>query len=148
MVELMEFRNSDVGATSSDDGDDLCRVTSTETKTLDKKPISCDDGFGLPCLGVDGWDASSLLCFIVDVVVNEGGGVDEFEGQRKRHDVLFRFSSSKLVGQEEQNRSEAFSSSVQNPPCFKGDLPCSKLKFLLDEVMKGLVHLFTHGFQC
>ena len=101
MVELMEFRNSDVRTTPSDDGDDLSGVAPTETETLDEEPITCDDGFGLPCLCVDGWNASSLLCFIVDVVVNQGGGVDEFKRQRKRHDVLFRLPASKLVGQEE-----------------------------------------------
>lgn len=126
----------------------MCRITPTQTKTLDKKPIPCDHGFRLASLSVDGGDATTLLCLIVDVVMHERSRVNELKGQGERHNVRFVLTACKVIRQKEQNRTEAFATGVEDTPCFMSHLASTCIDFVLNQVVEGSVDLFTHGFQC
>jgi len=80
--------------------------------------------------------------------VNKCGGVDEFKGQRQGHNILSLLPACQLIGQEEQNWAKPLTARIQNAPRFKGHLAGTRFNLGLNQVMKGLVHFITHGFQC
>ena len=148
MIELMKFRNGNVRTASGDNGDDLLRITTSEAKALDKQPVTSDDRFCLPGLGVDGGDSSALLCLIVDVIVDQRGGVNQLKCKSEWHDVVLLRTACKLVGQKEKKRAQSLSTGVQHPSGFQCNLTSPHLDLGLNEVMKGLIDLATHPLKC
>ena len=147
VVQLVVFRNGDVGATTSDDRNDLFGVATTEGKSVDKQPVTGDHRLGLPGLCVDGGYAASLLSLVVNVIVDERSGVDQFKRECQRHDVVQTRASSHLIGQEEEEGAKALSTGVEHPTCLNGNLTCPRFDFGLNQVKKSLIHILSHGFQ-
>ena len=147
MIQLMIFRDGNVGAAPGDDGDDLLRVSTTEGKTMDEEPITRNDRFGLTCLRVNRGDAPPLLRLVVDIVVNQRRRVNQFKRQCKGHDILNVGPASQLVSQQEQNWAQSLSTRIENATCLHGHFPSTRCDFVLNEVQQGLIDFFSHGFQ-
>ena len=112
MVERVEFRNSDVGAAASDDGDNLRRVPPAKTEALNEQPITSNDRFGLAGVGMNGRNSAPLLGFVVDVVVNKRGGVNQLKSEGEGHDVLLICSACNSVGKEKEDGAKPLSTGV------------------------------------
>ena len=147
MVELVEFRNSDVGAAASDDGNDLRRVPPAKTEALNEQPITSNDRFGLAGVGMNGRNSATLLSFVVDVVVNKRGGVNQLKSEGEGHDVLLICSACNSVGKEKEDGAKPLSTGVQHSTGLDGDLASAHVHFVLNERLQGVVDLVSHGFQ-
>ena len=82
VVELMVFRNRYVGTAAGNDRYVLLGVATTEGKHVNKEPIACNHRLGLASLRMNGRNAAPLLRFIVDVIVNQGCGVNQLTPKR------------------------------------------------------------------
>ena len=88
VIELFEFRNGDVRTTVCHQPNHALRIASAEAESLHEEPVSRDECFLRARLEVQGSPPPSFVGIVVHVVVNQRRGVDQFEGQRKGHDVV------------------------------------------------------------
>jgi hypothetical protein len=144
---LMELRDRNVGTATCDDRDDLFAVPASERKALNEEPIPGDDGLGLPGLGVNGGDATAMTGIVVDVIVNQRGGVNEFKRQSEGHDIFGLGPACKFVGEEKQERTQAFSTRIEHSSGFNRNLSSTSFHFGIDEAMQFFIDLVAHGLK-
>ena len=147
VVELMVFRNRNVGTAAGNHRHDLLGVAATEGKPVNEEPITGNHGLRLTGLRMNGRDTTSLLGFIVDVIVDQCGGVYQFERQSEGHDIIDVGTACKLIREEKQNGTQPLPTCIQYAACLNGDFACTQFNLGLNEVLEGLIDLIAYGFQ-
>ena len=147
VVELMKLRDGDVGTASSDHRDDLFAVSASQSETVHEQPVARNNGLGLTGLGVDGGNAPAMTSVVVDIVMHQGGRVDEFKRQSEGHDLFLLRPSSEFVSEKKQQGAEAFSSRIENATCFKSNFARPSFDLFVDEPLEFVVHFFAHALE-
>jgi len=88
-----------------------------------------------------------MVGIIVDVIVHQGGRVNQFKGKRKRHHLVLLGASCETIRQEKQERSKAFAPRIEHASRFQSDLASTQGHLVVNEILEGLIDLFAHGFQ-
>lgn len=126
MVQLLEFRHGDVRTTIRHEANHAFWVTASKAEALDKEPIPCNQGLFWTRFEVKGSTTAALVGGVVHVVVHEGGGVDQFERQRKGHHVVSVDPPRGLVGEHEEHRTKALTATHEHVSRHGDDLATAR----------------------
>ena len=96
---------------------------------------------------MDGGYATALLGFVVDIVMDQGGGVNQFKRQRQRHDIILLGPTCQFVGEQEENGTKPLAACIEDATRFESHFPRAEINLRLNQILKGLIDLVTHGFE-
>jgi hypothetical protein len=147
VIELVEFSHRNVCTTFRHETNDVLFVPTTKTETLDEQPISCNDGFRKTSPCVDGLNPSTQPRLVVDIIVDERGCVDHFEGQGQWHDFLDILTTCDFMGQHDKQRAEAFSTCQKHRCTQFSHLACTLFNLVFNKCFEGCVNVETHHLE-
>ena len=97
MVDLLDLGDGDVRTATTHLLDDRIPVPCGETEPLDEEPIPDDDCLRRSSDLMEREHTSTDLRGVVDVVMDEGRGVDELACDGRRHDAIEAPTPHRLV---------------------------------------------------
>ena len=114
MIQLLQFGRGDACAAVGDESDDALAEPAPKSESFHEQVIADDDRLDAPEALVQRDDAPPELGVVIDVVVDERGGVDQLESERQRHDVLIILTPGEFVGEHHQHRTPALATCEQH----------------------------------
>ena len=83
----------------------------------------------------------SFVGIVVHVIVNQRRGVDQFEGQRKGHDVVPIDASGGVVGEHEEHRAKPLSSAHEDMSRHGHDLATPRRFSVIEQGFEPCINL-------